>query len=76
MLPFAFEWAWNIDHGIFFGLFYLALTVIGLGLVGALAMTFYDLYSGKEVHEEGHGLENPWEDYSYAHDQADRGEYA
>jgi hypothetical protein len=76
MLPFVFEWRWDIGHGVFMGLFFLALTVIALGVVGALAMTFYDLYSGKEVHEEGHGEEEPWADYSYKHDKADRGEYA
>ncbi len=35
MLPFSFEWAWNVGHFIFFGFLYLALTVVGCGLVFA-----------------------------------------
>jgi len=76
MLPIAFEWQWNIDHGVFFGLFYLALTVVGMGITAALAMTFYDLYSGKEPHDEDHEEHNPWEGYGYSHDLADRGQYS
>ena len=76
MLPFVFEWRWDIGHGVFMGLFYLALTIISLGVVGALAMTFYDVYSGKEMHDEDHEHEDPWADYTYKHDKADRGEYS
>ncbi len=29
MTPFSFEWQWNVEYAIFFGLLYLALTIIG-----------------------------------------------
>jgi len=46
MFPFAFEWHWDIGHFIFFGLFYGALTVIGLTLAGVFFKTGKDLASG------------------------------
>ena len=58
MLPIVFEWHWDIGHFIFMGLFYLALTVVGLGLMATLAMTFRDLYSGVDPHQDGHGEEH------------------
>ena len=54
MLPFVFEWHWDVGHFVFMGLFYTALGVIGLGLFVALARTFKDLGSGKDPHEHGH----------------------
>lgn len=36
MTPFSFEWQWNIEYMIFFGLLYTALTIIGGGLVYCL----------------------------------------
>jgi hypothetical protein len=33
MLPIIFEWSWDLGHYIFFGLFYLALTIISGGLI-------------------------------------------
>jgi hypothetical protein len=33
MTPFSFEWQWNIEYAIFFGMLYTALTIIGSGLV-------------------------------------------
>ncbi len=29
MTPLSFEWQWNVEHAIFFGLLYLALSIIG-----------------------------------------------
>ena len=54
MLPIVFEWHWDIGHFVFMGLFYAALTVIGLGLVGAFRSTMKDLNSGKDPHDLGH----------------------
>ena len=39
MTPLSFEWQWNIDHIIFFGLLYIALAAIGCGLIFALIKT-------------------------------------
>jgi hypothetical protein len=43
MIPWNFEWVWDIGHYIFFGLFYAAVTVIVLGLVLAVYMTMKNL---------------------------------
>ena len=32
MTPFSFEWQWNIEYVIFFGLLYVALGLIGGGI--------------------------------------------
>ena len=42
MTPFSFEWLWDIEYFIFMGLLYLALTVIGCGLVYCLVKTWLD----------------------------------
>ena len=36
MTPFSFEWQWNIEYIIFMGLLYIALAVIGCGLLYVL----------------------------------------
>lgn len=51
MFPFAFEWHWDIGHLVFFGVFYAALTVIGITLVATIIKTAKDLASG---HGHGH----------------------
>jgi hypothetical protein len=43
MLPIIFEWAWDIGHYIFFGLFYLALATILSGLMYVFIKTLVDL---------------------------------
>ena len=43
MTPFSFEWQWNIEYLVFMGLLYIALTVIGSGLVYSLVKTWLDL---------------------------------
>ena len=48
MLPFAFEWHWDLGHVVFFGLFYSALIVIAFNVVQALFFTFADLYFPKK----------------------------
>jgi hypothetical protein len=39
MIPWNFEWAWDIGHYIFFGLFYAAVAAIFVGLIVAVFMT-------------------------------------
>ncbi len=39
MTPFSFEWQWNIEYILFFGLLYTALTIVGCGLTFVLIKT-------------------------------------
>lgn len=39
MTPFSFEWVWNIEYIIFFGLLYTALGIVGCCLVIAAIKT-------------------------------------
>lgn len=57
MFPFAFEWNWGIGHIIFFGLFYLAITVVMAGLGYCIAMTVKDMFTGEFMHHH-HGDEH------------------
>ncbi len=43
MTPFSFEWQWNVEYIIFFGLLYTALTFIACGLVYCLVKTWLSL---------------------------------
>ncbi len=52
MLPFIFEWHWDLGHFVFMGLFYAALGVIGVGLAYVVLMTAVDAISGKVHHHE------------------------
>ncbi|NQT56975.1 MAG: hypothetical protein HQ551_12200 [Desulfobacteraceae bacterium] len=56
MTPFSFEWLWNIEYFIFMGLLYLALTVIGCGLVYCLVKTWLDLSVTQEHAEPPEAL--------------------
>ncbi len=44
MTPFSFEWTWNVEYIIFFGLLYTALTVVGVCVVIALLKTVFQLF--------------------------------
>lgn len=48
MTPLSFEWQWNIEYLIFMGLLYLALAIIGAGLVYAFIKTWYKLVDKEE----------------------------
>lgn len=43
MTPFSFEWQWNIEYFIFMGLVYLALGIIGCGLIYCAVKTWLDI---------------------------------
>ena len=51
MTPLSFEWQWNIEYFIFMGLLYLALTVIGCGILYTWVKTWLDL--SPEEKEDG-----------------------
>ncbi len=43
MTPLSFEWQWNLDYIIFMGLLYLALVIIGCGLIYTYVKTWFDI---------------------------------
>ena len=43
MLPFSFEWHWDLGHYIFFGAFYGVVTVLGLAVGYAFLKTFFQM---------------------------------
>ena len=43
MTPLSFEWQWNIEYFIFMGLLYLALVIIGAGLIYTYIKTWSEL---------------------------------
>ena len=47
MTPLSFEWQWNADYIIFMGLLYLALFIIGCGLVFTWVKTWFELDIGE-----------------------------
>ena len=44
MTPLSFEWQWNIDYGIFMGFLYLALGIVGVGLIVAYIKTWIHMH--------------------------------
>ena len=48
MTPFSFEWQWDVPYFIFFGLLYLALTIVGCGIAYSYIKTWLDLTKDKE----------------------------
>ncbi|MBW2610221.1 MAG: hypothetical protein JRC68_07735 [Deltaproteobacteria bacterium] len=49
MTPLSFEWKWATDYFIFMGLLYLALLIIGGGLVYTYIKTWFDCDQGEEI---------------------------
>ncbi len=43
MTPLSFEWQWNVEYFIFFGLLYLALTIVGCGTIYSIIRAWLDL---------------------------------
>jgi hypothetical protein len=52
MTPLSFEWQWNIEYLIFMGLLYLALGIIGVGLIYAFLKSWYELYKESRKNPE------------------------
>lgn len=50
MTPLSFEWQWTVDYFIFMGLLYIALLIVGGGLIFTYIKSWLDLSS-----EEGAG---------------------
>jgi len=47
MLPFSFEWIWDMSHLIFHGGLWYALSVIGMGVTFCIIKAAYDTYKGQ-----------------------------
>ena len=47
MTPLSFEWQWQADYFIFMGLLYIALIVLGVGLIYAYVKTWFNLDNEK-----------------------------
>lgn len=57
MLPFIFEWQWDLGHIIFFGLFFAALITIVFTLARTFFVTMADCFFGppkSQSHDEHH----------------------
>ena len=47
MFPFSFEWIWDMDHLVFHGGLWYALSIIGMGITFCILKAAYDTYKGK-----------------------------
>ncbi len=47
MTPLSFEWHWSIEYFIFMGLLYLALGIVGAGLVYTYIKTWFTMMDRK-----------------------------
>lgn len=54
MLPFIFEWAWDMPHIVFMGALGYALNIIGIGLTYCIIMATIDTLKGKSESDEHH----------------------
>ena len=50
MLPFSFEWLWDISHMLFMGGLWYALTILGLGMTYCIIKAAVDTSKGKGSH--------------------------
>jgi len=48
MTPLSFEWQWNVEYLIFMGLLYIALIIIGGGLIYIYIKSWFDIDQGEE----------------------------
>lgn len=47
MLPFIFEWSWDMTHVVFMGGLAYALNIIGIGMTYCIIMATIDTIKGK-----------------------------
>ena len=46
MLPFSFEWVWDMTHMVFHGGLHYALTIISIGMAYCIIKAAYDTTKG------------------------------
>ncbi len=56
MLPFCFEWAWDIGHAIFFGGFWYAVSILGAGMTYVILKAAYDTVNDSGEHHQVNGF--------------------
>lgn len=49
MTPLSFEWQWIVDYAVFFGLLYLALSIVGCGVIYTFIKSWVDLKKSEEA---------------------------
>jgi hypothetical protein len=55
MTPLSFEWQWNIDYVLFMGFLYLALGIVGVGLIVAYVKTWTHMREEDTSETRRHG---------------------
>ena len=50
MLPFSFEWIWDMGHLLFHGALWFALNVMGLAITFCIVKAVIDTVKGKGSH--------------------------
>ncbi len=50
MLPFSFEWIWDLSHIVFMGGLHYALAIISLGMAYCILKAVVDTMQGKGGH--------------------------
>jgi hypothetical protein len=63
MTPLSFEWHWQADYFIFMGLLYLALAIIGAGVLYTYIRTWFDLDKPKKRPETDISYRGKYTDY-------------
>ena len=63
MTPLSFEWHWQADYFIFMGLLYLALAIIGAGVVYTYIKTWFDLDKPKSGSDTDISYRSKYADY-------------
>jgi len=56
MTPLSFEWQWNADYFIFMGLLYLALGVVGGGLIFVYIKSWLDVEKAGKPEAGAHDM--------------------
>ncbi|MCJ8502149.1 hypothetical protein [Desulfatitalea alkaliphila] len=54
MLPFLFEWVWDMGHYVFHGALWVVLSIIGMGMTFCIIKSVVDTMQGKHGHDEHH----------------------
>lgn len=52
MFPFLFEWVWDMDHILFHGALWYALSIVGLGMTYCIIKAFIDISRGEGDHHQ------------------------
>jgi hypothetical protein len=51
MLPFCFEWVWDMGHIVFMGGLWYALSILGMGMTFCVVKAIVDTANGDAAHD-------------------------